>query len=376
MYVKYRGDSRFELGPRLWLAGAAILLVLITGLLIAVTGARQPAGEASASLLVSEGTVSVYQTGRGLFGQRTRQIVARPRETISVGANQSVVVGQNARARLSFPDGSYAEMEPGAALRLTTLAEADAAPELRVNLTSGRMTSYIRPRLVEGVYEIVTPSVTVSATGTVFTVEVVSEQATIVSCAEGEVVVWTGREQIALSAGETIAAISGAPLVASGPGPTPEPTRASLKPGDYSTPRPPEMLAPALADVLANPRRGSLSRTVVVAAPAVLPAEAVAPPPPSEPVDSGESPPPPPDSGQSPPPAPPPDNGNPNPPGNGNDGDNKDGDPNDGNNGRGNDGRDNGNQGRGNGNRGNGNGNSGRGNNGNNGQGRGNGGDK
>src|SRR5690606_11966466 len=195
--------------------------------------------------------------------------------------NHSLVAGESSRARLGFPDGSYVELEPSTALRITALDETEAGYDLRVNLTAGRITSYVRPRLA-GAYEVITPSATISATGTVFSVEVVGDQAAIVSCAEGEVVVWTGREQLVLAAGETIAAIAGQPLVAGGPQPEPGPTQASLEPGEYPTPSPPELVAPPLAEVLVNRPALGLSRTVVVAAPvAVLPAEAAAPPPPA-----------------------------------------------------------------------------------------------
>src|SRR5690554_7047026 len=210
MYVKYRGQRGLEIDRRILFAGAAVLLAIM-GLMLASRLVQPRLSGLSADLSVAEGTVSVYRAERTLLdAERTRQVDVRPGKVFAVGVNHSLVAGESSRARLGFPDGSYVELEPSTALRITALDETEAGYDLRVNLTAGRITSYVRPRLA-GAYEVITPSATISATGTVFSVEVVADQAAIVSCAEGEVVVWTGREQLVLAAGETIAAIAGQP---------------------------------------------------------------------------------------------------------------------------------------------------------------------
>jgi hypothetical protein len=111
-----------------------------------------------------------------------------------------------------FPD-HVTVIEPGAYVELTTLDDADGGLQLALMVHDGLVHSTLGAPLRAGDrYTVHTPVVAVSAVGTDFTVEAVTEEETLVTAFTGRVAVTMGDQTVTLGPGEAVDAIAGQAL--------------------------------------------------------------------------------------------------------------------------------------------------------------------
>ena len=116
--------------------------------------------------------------------------------------------------RLSHLPDQVSIIEPGAHVELTRVDEADGGRQLALLVHDGIVHSQLNsPLQTQDLYVINTPGVTVSAVGTDFMVETVSEEETLVTALSGTVNVAMGNQVVAVGPGQEVDAVAGSRLM-------------------------------------------------------------------------------------------------------------------------------------------------------------------
>ena len=197
----------------------------------------------AATLVVTSGQVSVQDAGN------QEQIVAVGR-AVTVSAGDSIQLAPGAAAHLRLRGGSTVELAEGASVEVQELVTDRDAYRVQIGLLAGKAVSRVKHLLGAGdKFKIITPSSTVSVRGTVFTVVVLGQESTFVSCEEGVVTVAFGSQEVEVSAGQELTVTLGVPTLVkpqSGVVPTavpPSPSTQAPLPS-ASTPVPPTSAVP------------------------------------------------------------------------------------------------------------------------------------
>jgi hypothetical protein len=133
-------------------------------------------------------------------------------DLIKLREGDQVLTGTGTVRLSHFPDQETV-IEPGAHVELTRLDEADGGRQLALTVHDGSVHSAIAARLgAADQYIIHTPGVTVTARGTDFTVETVSEEETLVTAFSGRVEVEMGGQRVTIGAGQEVDAVMGEAL--------------------------------------------------------------------------------------------------------------------------------------------------------------------
>ncbi|MFO7679944.1 MAG: FecR domain-containing protein [Chloroflexota bacterium] len=191
-----------------------IVLVLVGSLLMA--GAyvfAQPTG-AGATLLVAQGEAVVFQSSLlAPFNQNTQRLLMAG-EVLTVRQGDRIEVAAASTAVLTMPDGSSAELTADTTVELSELVSTQSAFRVRFMLMTGRMLSRVeRLSGADDAYEVRTPSSTASVRGTLFAVHVLAADSTLVSVAEGTVAVNMDGQEVLVTAGYEVTAVTGQPLI-------------------------------------------------------------------------------------------------------------------------------------------------------------------
>jgi hypothetical protein len=228
--------------------GFAALFLILLG-----TFMFQPPEEIGATLIVTDGQAVISRVEKLFYiVPRLKGQVVVAGEDVAVKVGDTIALGEAESAKLRLADGSTVRILANTKLIIDDLAITEDTYQVRLRMLSGSTTHYVVHKLEAGdVYEVATPSSTISVRGTIFTVQVLSPEWTYVACTEGVVAVVTGDYSVELHAGEEVYAELGQPLeVQAIGGATPENAPAPL-PDGFSVPAlpaPPAQEAPASGD--------------------------------------------------------------------------------------------------------------------------------
>jgi hypothetical protein len=112
--------------------------------------------------------------------------------------------------RLSHLPNQVSIIEPGAHVELARIDEADGGRQLALKVHDGAVHSQLdSPLQPQDLYIVSTHGVTVSAIGTDFMVEAVSEDETLVTTLAGHVHVTMGNQAVTIGPGEEVDAVLG-----------------------------------------------------------------------------------------------------------------------------------------------------------------------
>jgi hypothetical protein len=124
------------------------------------------------------------------------------------------VLTEDGSVHFSHLPDQVAIVEPGTHVELTRVDEADGGRQLELTVHDGIVHSQItRPLQAQDLYVITTSGVTVTAVGTDFTVEAVSQEETLVTTISGEVSVTMGNQVVKVGPGQEVDAVTGHSLV-------------------------------------------------------------------------------------------------------------------------------------------------------------------
>ncbi|WP_420645477.1 FecR family protein [Candidatus Leptofilum sp.] len=212
----------------------AALLILILGAFVLA----QP-GRTEATLVVSAGEAVVNQAGGALFASMTEGSVASG-EVMTVSEGDTIRLTENGSAQLRLQDGSTVDLSGGSTATVAELVTDGDSFRFQLNLISGKALSrVVRLLRANDAFEIRTPSSTASVRGTIFTVEVQSEDSSHISVEEGLVqVALQDGASVDVPAGFQVTAVTGEALQTrpnSEPA-TPTPADDNSEPEDDSTP--------------------------------------------------------------------------------------------------------------------------------------------
>lgn len=124
------------------------------------------------------------------------------------------ILTRDGAVRLSHLPEQLVIVEPGTHVELTRVDEANDGRQLELTVHDGVVHSQItKPLQAQDLYVITTPGVTVTAVGTNFTVETVSEEETLVTTTAGQVRVAMGSQVVTVGPGQEVDAVAGRSLV-------------------------------------------------------------------------------------------------------------------------------------------------------------------
>ncbi|MBN1147120.1 MAG: FecR domain-containing protein [Anaerolineales bacterium] len=213
---------------------AALFLILLGSFLF------QPTEEYGATLVVSDGQVVVSRIEKLFYiAPVSKDQIALAGEDIAIKAGDTIMVGKAAFAQLRLADGSTVDLLENTRLVIERLSISEDAYQVRLSMRSGSSINHVQHLLAAGdLYEVSTPSSTISVRGTVFKVQVLSPEWTYIACSEGVVYLTTGNYSLEIYAGQETYARLGQPLKAQPIG-SPTPTEAPTPlPDVQSTPAP------------------------------------------------------------------------------------------------------------------------------------------
>lgn len=185
------------------LAGATALAIL---LLLAGVSRLMPR-PLSAVAEVSLGDVMILRASNGSFR------VFHEGEILRLQQGDQVITDSGKVTVTHFP-GQVAVVAPGTHMELVQLDEAAGGTQVEMYVHDGTVRSAVDAPLDDNDRFVVSaPNVAVSAHGTEFTVETVSDEETVVTTVEGEVEVAADGQVVEVAAGEALAIAEGEPLV-------------------------------------------------------------------------------------------------------------------------------------------------------------------
>src|SRR3990170_551511 len=200
--------QRMGHAPTRAIAGIVMLAILVTTVLGVITPSRAIA--ASSILTIIDGEVLV---------QEAPELEFRPgvdSETLKAG--MSVEAKLDARAVLTFEDGSTMELEPGAKISIDEVSTGSQGELLvRLQQTIGRTWSHVQPLLSPNSrFHVKTPSATAVVRGTSFEIVVEIERGTgravtSVNVFQGKVDMVAAGAVVPVSAGKTSVVEEGKP---------------------------------------------------------------------------------------------------------------------------------------------------------------------
>jgi hypothetical protein len=183
----------------LLLAGAGALgaLLLFVGI------SRITPRPLSATAAVSGGDVTILNRHSDKFRVQVDGDLLKLRE------GDQVLTAAGSVQLTHLPD-QVTTIEPNSHVELTRLDEAEGGRQLALTVHDGLVHTKIdRPLQAADQYLILTPGVAVSAVGTDFTVETISDEETLVTALEGTVDVRMGDQSVTVRAGQLVDAIVG-----------------------------------------------------------------------------------------------------------------------------------------------------------------------
>jgi len=214
---------------------AAVGLAFVLAIWLGTTGVFTPKSQrialgASTTLSIISGEVQIRHGATGEFAVASDGAILGPGDTIRTGPD--------ARAVLTYFEGSTVEVEPGSELAIQTAhgnPDGSTVIEMQQNLGS---TWHVVTHLSQSgsKYEVHTTSSTASVRGTAFTVGVTPEQTTTVSTTEGNVGTSdpAGTTTVAVTAGLTTTTKRGEAPAPPQQAPEPE-RRVTVTVGDQTT---------------------------------------------------------------------------------------------------------------------------------------------
>ncbi len=135
-----------------------------------------------ATLLVTDGDVGVLQSQSFPLFNNNQQTNLTTGDILVVHQGDTIEVSTASSAVLTMGDGTSADLFAGTVVQVSELVVDDTNFRIRLALLSGKVLSRVQRLLkANDAYEVQTPSSTASVRGTVFTVDVHSEQETFVS---------------------------------------------------------------------------------------------------------------------------------------------------------------------------------------------------
>jgi hypothetical protein len=180
---------------------AVVAVIVLVGALIAFN--PRPS---TATLVVSAGQVTVQTPSH------PEQLIT-PGQAVNVKTGDSLALQPGAVAQLRLYDGSTVDLSENTRVEVQELATSDNQFRVRLKMLTGRTVSRVLRLLGVGdIFEISTPSSTVSVRGTVFTVQVLNAETTYVACEKGVVKVVSGSQLAEVKAGQQLTASPGQPL--------------------------------------------------------------------------------------------------------------------------------------------------------------------
>lgn len=183
--------------PGLILAGLALLMLIPIGSVIVLSPRPAPL----ASLVATGGEITIV-SGTGVDAQ-SRVIAAG--DVVVVEPGDTIIVGDNSQAQITWYDGATSTLAAGTQLELSGFESEHDNYRVRLSLSIGKITTQIQRLLKPSeAFEIITPSSAVTVRGTTFTVEVWPDQSAEISVDSGVVHVQTASEEVDVNPGEAI----------------------------------------------------------------------------------------------------------------------------------------------------------------------------
>jgi len=187
-------------------------LVVLIFLAVGSYALAQPT-DSQATLLVTNGQVTVLQPQSFLVFTRSSQTVLSTGDILTVQQGDRIKVSAASSAELTMGDGTSADLYPDTVMQVSELVIDDTNFQVRLSLLSGKIVSRVQRLLkANDAYDVQSPSSTASVRGTVFVVDVYSNQETFVSVDEGVVAVQMGEQDVLVEAGYEVTAVVGQPL--------------------------------------------------------------------------------------------------------------------------------------------------------------------
>ncbi|MCA9873511.1 MAG: FecR domain-containing protein, partial [Anaerolineales bacterium] len=207
VYWNRAGNITFR--RRVWAVGVAFLIFLLFSAFVVA----QPPQGTEATLVISAGEATVTQKGNVPLLFRVSDVNVSSGQALAVHAGDKIALQSGAVGQLRLFGGSTVDLAGGTSLEITELVTDQSTYRVRLNMLAGRTVSrVVRALGIGDTFEVRTPSSTASVRGTVFTVEVVAQDASYFSCDEGVVHIVLGDESVDIHPGEEVNAVVGRPL--------------------------------------------------------------------------------------------------------------------------------------------------------------------
>ena len=188
--------------------GLVVLIFLAVGSYVLA----QPTGT-EATLLVTNGDVAVLQSPHFLSFTNNQQTTLTTGEILIVRQGDTIEVAPASSAVLTMGNGTSADLFPNTVVQVSELVSGETNFRVRLTLLAGKTVNRVQHLLTDDdAYDVQTPSSTASVRGTVFTVDVISDQETFYSVDEGFVAVQMGEQEVLVEAGFEVTAVTGQPL--------------------------------------------------------------------------------------------------------------------------------------------------------------------
>lgn len=190
----------------------AIVGIISLLVLFALSALSSQSAGGTATLIVLFGEGQVIHNNASFLQPKQTQIDMNTVMAVEVG--DTIVLDKNAAAQLSLYDGSTVDLAKGTTLHISEIFNDEISHHIRLKLLAGRTLSRINRLLgTNDTFEIHTPSSTASVRGTVFIVEVLTQESSYIAVEEGVVQVTTNDgEAVNVTAGFEVTAVLGQPL--------------------------------------------------------------------------------------------------------------------------------------------------------------------
>ena len=192
----------------MWPVGmAVVLLLLVTAFVVA-----QPTAVSEATLIVNNGEATITRAGSGLTADKSYTAVSG--EAVVVTAGDTVTTDASTTAQLHLAGGGSVDLLEATSVEITELVTTEESYQVTLTMLAGRTLNRVVHLLgVNDHYDVRTPSSTASVRGTVFMVDVLSQESTHVVVDEGIVNVTMGDQSVDVKAGFEITAVIGELLI-------------------------------------------------------------------------------------------------------------------------------------------------------------------